>query len=71
MVLVVREYVTAYTISRIIEDERHDTLRDTLIMICVYFVPLNGPSCVVETDCASSFQALGDDPPLKKIQHGD
>jgi hypothetical protein len=66
MILVVREYVTSLTISKLIDNEKHDTLRDALIMTCIEFCPLEGPPCVIRTDCAVGFQALVNDKVLKK-----
>ena len=52
--------------STLIENERHDTLRDALIIACIEFCPLEGPSCVVRIDCAVGFQALVNDKLLKR-----
>ena len=66
LILVVREYVSSFTVTRIVESEKHEPLRDAIIMACVELCPLNGPPCVVRTDCAKGFQALCDDKLLQK-----
>ena len=35
LILVLRESVTSYTSTMVIEDERHHTLRDTLVRLCI------------------------------------
>ena len=67
-ILVLRESVTSFTSTRIIQDERHETLRDNLICLCVELRPLDGPLAVIRTDNAPCFKALRDDAILK--QHG-
>lgn len=58
LILVVRETVTSYTVSQIITNECHDTLRESLINLCVAIRPLDGPMSVIRTDPAPGFQAL-------------
>ena len=65
LILVVRECVTSFTATTLLEDERHNTLRDALIRLCVQMRPLDGPSVVIRTDPASGFKALTDDLLLK------
>ena len=65
-ILVLRECVTSYTCSLVIEDERHSTLRDALIRLCVGMRPLDGPIAVVRTDPAPGFKALINDELLHK-----
>jgi len=52
LVLVLREYVTSFTATTLLEDERHNTLRDALIRLCVQMRPLDRPSAVIRTDPA-------------------
>ncbi len=57
-ILVVRECVTSLTMSCLVEDERHDTLRRYLIQLCNHVRPLDGPYAVIRTDPAPGFVAL-------------
>lgn len=54
-ILVFRECVTSFTGTTLLEDERHNTLRNALIRLCVQMRPLDGPSAVISTDPASGF----------------
>ena len=65
LVLVLRECVSSFTATTLLEDERHSTLRDALIRLCVQIRPLDGPSAVIRTDPASGFKALTEDLLLK------
>ena len=65
LVLVLRECVTSFTATTLIEDERHLTLRDAIIRLCVQMRPLYGPPAIVRTDPAPGFKALTDDQLLK------
>ena len=65
LVLVLRECVTSLTATTLLEDERHNTLRDALIRLCVQLRPLDGPTAVIRTDPAPGFKALRDDQLLK------
>ena len=65
LVLVLREYVTSFTATTLLEDERHNTLRDALIRLCVQMLSLDGPSAVIRTDPASGFKAITEDLLLK------
>ena len=48
LILVLRECVTPNTASCLIDDERRDTLRDSLVKLCLR--PLDGPPAVIRTD---------------------
>ena len=61
LIFLVRECVTSFTSACIIEDERHVTLRNALLSLCVPLRPLDGPPAVVRTDPAPGFQALVND----------
>ena len=61
LILVVRECVTSYTAACIIEDERADTLRSSLVQLCIAMRPLDGPRAIIRTDPAPGFQALVND----------
>ena len=65
LVLVLREYMTCFTATTLLEDEQHNTLRDVLIRLCVQMRPLDGPSAIIRNDPASGFNALTEDLLLK------
>ena len=65
LVLVLRECVTSFTATTLLEDERHHTLRDAIIRLCAQLSPLDGPPAVVRTDLASGFKAQAEDQQLK------
>ncbi|KAJ8400992.1 hypothetical protein AAFF_G00389490 [Aldrovandia affinis] len=66
-ILVVRECVTSFTLSSLIEDERRETLRDALLRLCLGLCPLDGPFAVIRTDPAPGFAALAGDEVLAKV----
>lgn len=66
MIFVIRECVTSYTMTSLIENERMETLRDSIIRLCIELCPLDGPDAVVRVDPAPGLQALVNDPLLKK-----
>ena len=66
MILVIREYVTSFTTTTLLESERHDSLREGLIHLCAELRPLDGPYAVIRTDPAPGFTALVNDEALKQ-----
>lgn len=42
LILVLQETVTPYTSSQLLQDERHQTLRDALIQLCIQMRPMGG-----------------------------
>ncbi len=52
LILVLRECVTSYTACCFVADERRDTMRDSLINLCIGLRPLDGPPAVIRTDPA-------------------
>ena len=50
LILVLREYVTSYTRTLFIENERHEALREGLLILCSQLLPLDGPFAVIRTD---------------------
>lgn len=66
LILVIREYVTSYTLALHIDNERHETLRDALLRLCVELRPLDGPFTIVRTDPAPGFSALVNDEMLSR-----
>ena len=65
LILVVREYVTSFTMSCLLKSERKEDLRDALIQLCVGLCPLDGPNSIIRTDAAPGFRALLRDPMLQ------
>jgi hypothetical protein len=65
-ILVMRECVTSYTTTMLVENERQDTLRDALIQLCIEINPLDGPHAVIRTDPGPAFKALVNDQTLAK-----
>ena len=66
LILVLRESVTSYTSTMVIEDERHHTLRDALVRLCIQLRPLDGPPAVIRTDPAPGFKSLVNDQLLQQ-----
>lgn len=67
LIFVVRETVSSYTSTCIIESERHDALRDCLARLCIEFRPLDGPPAIIRVDPAPGFIALVNDPTLLRL----
>ena len=61
LVLVLRECVTSFTATTLLEDERHHALRDAIIRLCPQLSPLDGPPAVLRIDLAPGFKALAED----------
>ena len=61
LILVLWECVTSFTTTTLLEDERHQSLRDALVRLCIELRPLDGPPAVIRTDPAPSFKALTND----------
>ena len=55
LIFVLRETVSSYTSSLFLENERHQTLRDALIRLCLEMRPMDGPPAVIRTDPAPGF----------------
>lgn len=67
-IFILRETVTSYTVASFIEDERHESLRNALIKLCIEMRPLDGPFATVRVDGAPGFLALRDDSSLHKYR---
>lgn len=67
LILVLRETISSYTVACIIENEKHDTMRDALARLCLELHPLNGPNAVIRVDPAPCFVALRNDAVLKQL----
>ena len=61
LILVIRETVTSFTSAVLLPSERHDDLRDGILLLCLSLRPLNGPPAVLRTDNAPGFHPLIDD----------
>jgi len=67
-ILVLRETITSYTATLLLKDERHTTLRDGLILLCIQLRPMDGPHAIIRTDPAPGLKALVDDKLLKQYR---
>jgi hypothetical protein len=65
LILVLRECITSFTTTTLIQDERHQSLRDALVRLCFELRPLDGPPAVIRTDPAPGFKVLVNDPRLR------
>ena len=66
LIFFLRETVTSYSSSLLLEDERHQTLRNAIVKLCLEMRPMDGPPAVIRTDPAPGFKALVNDPLLEK-----
>ena len=66
LILVVRETVTSYTSSCLINNEQCHTLRDALIQLCTTIRPVEGPPMIIRTDPAPGFRSLEKDNTLHR-----
>jgi len=64
-VLVLRETVTSYTVTTLIDNERHDQLRDALLTLCVEIRSRGDGGVSIRIDPAPGLQALKQDATLK------
>jgi hypothetical protein len=48
LILVVRECVTSFTTTTLIQDEYYQSLRDALVRLCIELRPLDGPQPLLE-----------------------
>ena len=66
LILVLRGSVTSFTAKTLLPDERHESLRDGLIRLCVPMRSLDGPTAVIRTDPPTGFKALAEDELLER-----
>jgi hypothetical protein len=64
-ILVLRECVTSFSCSVIIENERRESLREALIHMTAELRPLDGPPAVIRVDPAPGFVSLVNDELLR------
>ena len=68
IILILRETVTSFTSACVIENEKHDTLRDGLVQLAVGLHPLDGPPAIIRVDPAPGFIALQNDDTLRNLR---
>ena len=61
-----QEYVSSYTSTILVPDERKETLRDAILKTCLTIRPIANQPATVRTDSASSFKALVNDKFLRE-----
>ena len=66
IILIVCETITSYTKAQIIESEKWNCLKETLISLYMDLHPIDGPFAVARTDAAPEFVALVDDSLLRE-----
>lgn len=66
IVLILREFMTSYTSPLVLEDKRHNTLRDGLIRLFIQLRPLHSPPAIVRTAPAPGFMVFVND---RQLQH--
>ena len=66
LVFVLREVVTSYTVTRLIDNETQDALRSALICTRLELRPVDGSTATVRVDPAPGFVALRSDPVLSQ-----
>ena len=68
LILVLRETVSSYTLTTLIKSEKHEDLRNALIVLCSQLRSLHDGGATVRVDPAPGFCALATDPIL--LSHG-
>ena len=68
LILVLRETVSSYTLTTLIKSEKHEDLRNALIVLCSQLRSLHDGGATVCVDPAPGFCALATDPIL--LSHG-
>ena len=66
LILVVRETSTSFTASCLLDDERRDSIRSSLLRLCLELRPLSGPPSVIRVDPAPGFASLCGDEILRQ-----
>ncbi|XP_062568793.1 uncharacterized protein LOC134230943 [Saccostrea cucullata] len=66
MVFVLRESITSYTFTKLLESERNKKLRDAILQLLADVHPLDGPFAAIRTDSAPGFKALVNDELLER-----
>ena len=68
LILVLRETVSSYTLTTLIKSEKHEDLRNAIIVLCSQLRSLHDGGATVRVDPAPGFCALATDPIL--LSHG-
>ena len=66
MIFVLRDVVTSYTWSALIENEQAKTLREIIMKLCIPVRPIDSPQSVIRVDPAPGFISLKED---EELQH--
>jgi hypothetical protein len=67
LIIVLRETVTSYTMTKIINSEKHEDLRDAIVTLCADLRCMANSGTVIRVDPAPGLVSLTQDPILKKI----
>lgn len=67
LILVVRESVSSYTSTCLIDDETAKSLKDGLVRLIVDLKTLGGPPSVVRVDPSPGFSSLSNDPEMSEL----
>ena len=65
-ILLVREYISSYTVAKLIWNEQASTLRTALLILTGELVPATGMTITVKVDPASACRCLCEDDELKR-----
>ena len=65
MILLVREYVSSYSLCKLVPNEKASTLRAALVFLCSELAPQTGPPTTIKVDPASACRSLVGDKDLK------
>ena len=68
MILVLRETVSSYTLTTLFKNEKHEDLRNAIIVLCSQLRSLQDGGMTVRVDPAPSFCSLANDPIF--LSHG-
>ena len=68
LILILRESVTSYTKTRLIPDEKGNTLREAILTMILELHPHDGPPTVIRVDPAPGFIALRNDGMLRRFR---
>ena len=60
-ILLLRDVVTSYTWSLMVENEQGASLREGLMRLCIPVRPIDGPKAVIRVDPAPGFRAIQED----------
>ena len=64
-IMIIREYVSAFTAAKLVHDEQATTMRTALLVLCSELIPQSGPVSTVKVDPASACRKLVGDKELR------